>query len=464
MFTGYILTGLALSGVLTVGESTVPAKPVTTAPRPLVLNDGVLPAPRKSPASTARIQACLVKPVTCSFQNVSLRHALDSLHTMSGLNFVLDGDALRDANISPDQPLTISVENISLRSILDLILKPAHLTYTVKDQFVLVTTPECARGRLKQVTYSVADLVVPVATPGESDTDGKARPQTTIEDRLINLIANTVAPDTWMNNGGPGTMQYFPLGMALVINQYQDVHEQIQELLCALRRLQDLEVALEIRLVQISDSMFAKTCSEKQGARGDWNSGLLLTERQRASMLTTLQASRRTNILQCPKVTLFNGQSAPVDLAERKSCVTVAAAVNKTEGGVQTETVASGWKYRICPVVSADRRTVRVKLELKRTDAENVMPASFTVNQAGAVSALLPSTKVELARIKTMSLEQSLSIPDGMTAVLYVGETVAKHQRAGRGREIQHYLVLVTPHIVVSEAQEEVRAPATGRW
>jgi hypothetical protein len=50
-----------------------------------------------------------------------------------------------------------------------------------------------------------------------------------------------------------------------------------------------------------------------------------------------------------------------------------------------------------------------------------------------------------------------------MTAVLYVGESVAKHQSAGRRREIQHYLVLVTPHIVVSEAQEQVSVPTTAR-
>src|SRR5206468_1871383 len=45
----------------------------------------------------------------------------------------------------------------------------------------------------------------------------------TIEDLLINLITNTVAPNSWSSVGGPGTIQYYPLGMALVVNQTQEV-------------------------------------------------------------------------------------------------------------------------------------------------------------------------------------------------------------------------------------------------
>src|SRR5207237_1489048 len=79
-------------------------------------------------------------------------------------------------------------------------------------------------------------------------------PERTIEDTLIATIKNTVAPQTWSDRGGRGTMDYFPLGMALVVNQTADVHEQVAELLTALRRLQETEVAVEVRLVTMSDS------------------------------------------------------------------------------------------------------------------------------------------------------------------------------------------------------------------
>jgi hypothetical protein len=433
------------------------------------------PLSKEPPVSTPKIETRLAKRATCNFRDVPLKRALDDLRTLSGLNFVLDLDALREANISTDQPVTISVENICLRSLLDLLLKQAHLTYVVKDEVVVVTTPQCARGKLRQVTYPVADLVVPVGAPWDSKPDEKAQPRATLEARLIELICTTIAADTWMDKGGPGTMQYFPLGMALVINQTQDVHEQIQELLQALRRLQDIEVAVEVRLVQISDSMFEKIHSLKQGVRGDWNSGLLLKEPELKAMLATLQTSRRTSIMQAPKITLFNGQAAPVDLTQKKMYVSAVEPAGGPAPGVQKETLACGWKYRLCPVVSADRRTVRVKLELKRTDAEVVasasapirsMPAEETTYLLAPISATAAtpystSAKVELARLQSLSLEQSLSIPDGMTAVLYVGESVGKHHETSRRREIQHHLVLVTPRIIINK-QEETLVPTTG--
>src|SRR5262249_1738692 len=158
------------------------------------------------------------------------------------------------------------------------------------------------KGRLKQVTYPVADLVVPVkdyppsevfsleeqlrrhqlsqynmissgstpfpgpnsmmngqtVSPGHSGTNRNstlggpphAKPTgQSIEQELISLITNTVAPESWDGVGGQGHIQFFPLGMALVVNQAQEVQEDVATLLAALRKLQDLEVAIEIKMV-----------------------------------------------------------------------------------------------------------------------------------------------------------------------------------------------------------------------
>ena len=61
----------------------------------------------------------------------------------------------------------------------------------------------------------------------------------TLEDELIRLIVNTVKPESWDVNGGRGTIDYFPLGMALTVNQTPEIQEQVAKLLTALRRLQD---------------------------------------------------------------------------------------------------------------------------------------------------------------------------------------------------------------------------------
>ncbi len=53
--------------------------------------------------------------------------------------------------------------------------------------------------------------------------------------RLVELIERVVAPDFWDNRGGPGTIRYFAMRRVLVVRATTDVHEQIKDLLMALR-------------------------------------------------------------------------------------------------------------------------------------------------------------------------------------------------------------------------------------
>lgn len=45
--------------------------------------------------------------------------------------------------------------------------------------------------------------------------------------KLIELIQNTIAPDTWDVNGGNGSIRYFSLLKVLVVRQTGEVHHQI---------------------------------------------------------------------------------------------------------------------------------------------------------------------------------------------------------------------------------------------
>ncbi|CAN5281935.1 hypothetical protein BH10PLA2_BH10PLA2_05010 [soil metagenome] len=56
-------------------------------------------------------------------------------------------------------------------------------------------------------------------------------------EELIELIQTSLQPESWNKGGGPGTIEFFPVGKSLVINQSADMQEQVQELLNALRRL-----------------------------------------------------------------------------------------------------------------------------------------------------------------------------------------------------------------------------------
>ena len=52
---------------------------------------------------------------------------------------------------------------------------------------------------------------------------------------LVELIQRIIAPDFWDSRGGPGSIRYFAMRKVLVIRATTDVHEQVRDLLTALR-------------------------------------------------------------------------------------------------------------------------------------------------------------------------------------------------------------------------------------
>ena len=85
-------------------------------------------------------------------------------------------------------------------------------------------------------------------------------------DTLIDLITAPIAPTTWDDVGGEGSIQGFPTNLSLVVSQTQDVHQQIADLLAQLRSLQDLQVTIEVRFINRNDSFF-----ERIGVDFDFN-------------------------------------------------------------------------------------------------------------------------------------------------------------------------------------------------
>ncbi|WP_182868603.1 hypothetical protein [Stieleria mannarensis] len=53
--------------------------------------------------------------------------------------------------------------------------------------------------------------------------------------QLVELIERIVAPDFWESRGGVGSIQYFAMRRVLVVRATSDVHQQVKDLLTALR-------------------------------------------------------------------------------------------------------------------------------------------------------------------------------------------------------------------------------------
>jgi len=184
--------------------------------------------------SEKEIEKKLQQPVTLNFDNAPLRQVLDDLRTLTGINIFVDKESLDAQEVSLEHPVTIKLEDVALKSALGLILKSARLAYVVKDEAVQITTERGARGRMQRRVYAVADLLNDPAGPcaaKEATAEKRA-------EKLMNAIMTRVAPDTWTAAGGPGTIDFYPCTLGLVVNQTADVQEQVADLLESLRRQQ----------------------------------------------------------------------------------------------------------------------------------------------------------------------------------------------------------------------------------
>ncbi len=376
------------------------------------------------------------------------------------------------------------------------------------------------------VTYPVADLVVPIGQETGADRDTQAKPAKrparrpcreggeaakTMETSLMDLLRNTIEPNSWSERGGPGTMEYHAVGMGLVVNNSRDVQEQVADLLTALRRLQDVEVAVEIRLLTVSEASFerigvdfdihltttdTRNAIELTAVRKESDSTCasklqelaFLNEVQLHQLLEAVQADRRSTILQTPRVTVFNGQRARIDVTDSHSFVTSLKAVRKGDQVVvvpKNEVFITGVRFAVQPAVSADRRSVRLNFHGEVADLESATVPMVPVTTHLAVKVdgegrkqVVPVQQfVQRPSLWAMKVDKAFQVGDGQTAVMRLGTRLAEartetvsgppllakipylsrlFRNVGYGREAQTLLLLITPRVIVNEEEEQV--------
>jgi type II secretory pathway component GspD/PulD (secretin) len=333
--------------------------------------------------------------------------------------------------------------------------------------------------RLEQRVFAVSDLV--------TSADVKGVPATMREDRLIKLITRTIAPRTWGVKGGRGTIDYFPQTTSLVVNQVPEVQDQIADLLAALRRLQDTEVVVEVKFVEIPENVYLDLkeqgiFDEEKHARENVT---FLDDADVIRFLKTVQKDIRSSVMQAPKLTMFNDQKAAINITDDRSFVRKLGFFSR-DGQVicktQTEVVPLGIRLSVRPTLSSDRHSIRVRLDLKWNDLVSGevdrIPVTARIESRSDDSAnVKPVTftqYIQEPRVNKLRLARTLVIPDGRTAVL-TGLTRQVEGRnkygppilsripifgdlfcnVGYGYETHHLLVLVTPRIHVQVEEEE---------
>lgn len=219
--------------------------------------------------SAEKIEEALRSPLTdrqLEFEDTPLEQVVEFLRREYDIAIVLDLPALDDLAIAAEDPIDVHLRNISLGAALRIMLRQLDLTHIVSDEVLLITSEEEAYSRLQVAVYPVGDLLEftpasPAAASDESeapddmaedasgddDDRGEPRDYNAAEpgniEALIDVITASVASDTWVENGGPeAEIRPIQPGL-LVVSQTTDVHEQIAQLLRALREAKTHEFA-----------------------------------------------------------------------------------------------------------------------------------------------------------------------------------------------------------------------------
>ncbi|MCA9063439.1 MAG: hypothetical protein KDA96_10280, partial [Planctomycetaceae bacterium] len=247
-----------------------------------------------------QIKRSLAQKVSLHFQETPLEDVIQHIAVTHGINIILDYRSIESDGLFTTQPVTIDVDGISLDSALNILLKQAGgLVHTIENETLTITNKLQQDNTLEQVVYNVADLVVPLSMPSQEPVDPLSGMTTLnnglyqVEDQLgvtigggprsgksvvkearnerdfgalIDLITTVVDPQTWEVSGGNGTLAADENTLSLVIRQTGPVHDQITDLLSQLRKLQDLQVTVEVRFISVSDNFF-----ERIGVDFDFN-------------------------------------------------------------------------------------------------------------------------------------------------------------------------------------------------
>ncbi|MBV9123032.1 MAG: hypothetical protein JO112_06730 [Planctomycetes bacterium] len=335
-------------------------------------------------------------------------------------------------------------------------------------------------------SYAVADLIIPLSraqvTLGKKEQGEQTnQPPSTLEDRLMNLIVGNVQPASWSQNGGEGTIDYFPQTMSLVINQTPHVQEQIVELLAGLRRIQDMEVAVEVRVLTTSEA-FAEGLGGNSEVKANFRDlgHTFLNDSQLHQLMDMVQGDRRTNVMQAPKMTLCNGQAGTLSLMDRTYFMTgmdVEPSGKTVTFHPKNEPTDLGFRLTLQPVISPDLTSVQVYLKMEQTNLASpevpLMPVTFPIQADGQD---VPVAQfLQQPQIRTMTIEKTAVIPDGKTVVFgglkrevesrtEFGPPILSKipylnrlfKNVGYSREPELVYLLVTPRILPPEEVEGI--------
>lgn len=278
-------------------------------------------------------------------------------------------------------------------------------------------------AKLPPATVSV---LAQKAQPAESKTpEGRTSLQ-----NLIEAITSTIAPQSWDEVGGPGSIA--PIGNALLISNEESVHEQIEALLDLFRKRWGTLRTVSVRAywVWLNDQQLGELVSEDGPVKNDSVQAYGLVD---DAAWKKLMAARQAPDSDAPGgfraiITCYNGQTVHTAAGGQKLAVVDVTPENvqvtgkdETQIGYHatTSVIQDGAALQVTPLVNTSGKYVVLDIHSRvakpATDDERPRPAEAGKGQVRPQELV---RALDRPQIQSQRLSTTLRVPVDRTALV----------------------------------------------
>lgn len=205
---------------------------------------------------------------------------INHIRSTQGFNIIVDSETLSEKG---EEPVTLTLVDQNLGSALKTLLEQFELEYVFRDDVLLVTTKEKALQikRPYPRVYEVRDLTVSLPhfkapdlalrAGGAGESAGRAvwgedleRTQDTTIDRLVDLIRENVAKESWDVEG----FNLTPSSGQIVAVTTPEIHREVESFLDDLRRFTKITVHVEARFISVQRGFLSEVGIDFRGLGG----------------------------------------------------------------------------------------------------------------------------------------------------------------------------------------------------
>ncbi|MBP7746605.1 MAG: hypothetical protein KA383_10760 [Phycisphaerae bacterium] len=230
------------------------------------------------------------------FEETPLEQVMDFLTDVTKINISVDWTDLADNGIERDKAVTVQLSNVTFRAVLNEVLAQAggdtRLAFAIGDGLLRIATKDKLDRDKLVLIYDIRDLLISLpraqrqgrfdVTQGlgqntgvggggggggaasgmfgqgqggqyNQQQDQQNQDNTALTQQIIDIIRQTVEPDSWRETGG-GDGSIRDLNGQLIIYNTSDAHRQVADLLSQLRETRALQISVESRLLSVTSN------------------------------------------------------------------------------------------------------------------------------------------------------------------------------------------------------------------